>query len=114
MKLSKIPLIVGKTGETMKKKRFFASIGLCLVLAFGCANFASAFDDTPPGARFRDTAKGRLGHGTKEIITIAPTYTIGTPGEMGFGVGKCTTLPSGFTALTGHDDPYSPDRKSVV
>ena len=35
--------------------------------------------------------------------------SIGIAGTIGFGVGANTSLPAGFTALSGHDDPYSPN-----
>jgi hypothetical protein len=38
-------------------------------------------------------------------------YTIGTPGNLGFGVSALyeSEIPSGWTALPGHDDPKSPN-----
>lgn len=35
--------------------------------------------------------------------------TIGTPGNQGFGVGICPSLPAGYTAMTGCTDPASPN-----
>lgn len=42
-------------------------------------------------------------------ITDPDIYTIGTPGTFGFGVGALQTddIPTGWTPLSGHDDPNS-------
>lgn len=43
----------------------------------------------------------------KRALAATPINDIGTPGQIGFGVGICPELPDGFTALDGFDDPYS-------
>lgn len=48
---------------------------------------------------------------TQDIIIDPDIYTIGTPGTYGFGVGAllANEIPTGWTALPGHDDPTSPN-----
>ena len=41
------------------------------------------------------------------IRSLGPTYSIGTPGAQGFGVGICQALPAGMSKLYGTDDPAS-------
>lgn len=48
--------------------------------------------------------------GVANITAITPKYnSIGTPGELGFGVGVCPPeiLPSGFTPMQGYNNPAS-------
>lgn len=41
------------------------------------------------------------------VSNAAAINTIGTPGQQGFGVGICPSLPVGFTAMAGTYDPAS-------
>lgn len=63
-----------------------------------------------PGKLPLADATGRLD--LSWFATLYPTLRfndIGTPGEMGFGVGICPSLPEGFSALAGTTDPASPN-----
>jgi hypothetical protein len=48
---------------------------------------------------------------TQDVIVDPDVYTIGTAGTFGFGVGalRSNEIPTGWTALPGHDDPVSPN-----
>ena len=49
-------------------------------------------------------------------LTNDKIYSIGTPGEIGFGVATCPAdlLPSGWTGMSGHDDIASPHYGNYV
>ena len=78
------------------KKVTARTMAALFLAAFIFIGFAAAHP--PPKSTFK--------HMKAERITIG-IGVIGTPGTMGFGVSKCSVLPAGFTALSGHDDPYS-------
>jgi len=109
----------------MKKAKVFILIAVFLAVA----TFAGAAERVINGKRITEsdehhvtgdqsvggdqtvTGNGAFG-GSVSIRGALSTeiYEIGTPGELGFGVGAYYgTLPAGFTALSGHDDIRSPN-----
>jgi hypothetical protein len=82
----------------MKKNIMIMAILLALIPAMSLA-----FPPSPPVVY----SGGKIILGGSAVQLPPPIGTIGTPGAMGFGVSSRTSLPSGFTALSGHDDPYS-------
>lgn len=65
-----------------------------------CLAVQALAQPSPPGRSYYKNLKAER---------VSKSISIGRPGDMGFGVAKCPALPSGFTALSGHDDPYSPN-----
>lgn len=72
----------------------------------GTIDGATIGGTTPATARFTDLTVT----GAANITAITPKYnSIGTPGELGFGVGVCPPelLPAGFTPMQGYNNPAS-------
>lgn len=72
----------------------------------GTIDGATIGGTTPAPGSFTDITAS----GVANITAITPKYnSIGTPGELGFGVGVCPPeiLPSGFTPMQGYNNPAS-------
>ena len=67
-------------------------------------------DDTAVVTATRDASGNVVGLSAGRVfIPISGLIAnhIGTPGQQGFGVGVCPTLPPGYTAMSGATDPAS-------
>jgi hypothetical protein len=101
---------------------------ITLIIAF-CVSIAYAVPPTPPITGLTDasnvaitggnvTGLTNLGaanltvSGVANVVGLGQTDNlIGTPGQLGFGVGVCPAniLPTGMTPLKGYQDPASPN-----
>ena len=60
------------------------------------------------GTIFSTDANGNdtlIGSNNQKYLLTPAGYYIGIPGQQGFGVGICPSLPPGFTAMSGTTDP---------
>ena len=53
------------------------------------------------------TGNVTLSYSGANILTASPINHIGLPGKQGFGAGICPTIPTGYSRLSGCEDPAS-------